>query len=896
MSEPDLEATSPPAPVRDRLLARLGLPEGADPLSAMAPRFNLIFRGFQRRFFSHFGLDDATVDRLRLLEAQGTVIYVMRYSSRLDYFLLNTVLKGAGLRLSAFANGIRFHYYRPLFEWVRIALRRKRAQPRALDRNEAREHVRALARSGESFFLFLRTERFRTWLRGRRGRRQDELDLLEVAIRSVWETDGGRGAGMPTFVVPLAIFWRKGPRSQSRFLNLNYGALTRPSDLAKVTSFLATYRSLAIKTGEPIDLGRFIADHRDEGAARIARKVRRSILIYLYREEKVVEGPTLRSIAQIQEDVLTDTGVQQATAERARRPKSSPERSQIDAEKMFREIAARMNSTLLALVDVVLRPVFRRLFSSIEVTGLDRVAEVGKRHPVVLVPNHRSYFDFLIVSDLLYQNFMLPPHIGARENMAFGPFGFLFRRCGAFFMRASFDDPLYREVFRSYLGHLVREGLTQMFFIEGGRSRTGKSLAPRLGMLTWEVEAFLDSKRRDFLFVPVSMSYERLVEESSMVDELEGAAKTKESVLGLVRARKYLQRRFGSVHFTCDEPISLAAALGENRTRFSRESIARCEAGEAERVRAEKRVFVASLGRQIVERINGAMVANATSVAATVLLGAPHRGLLRGELVLRMQQVVELLRLENVRLTQALVADEGAFEESIAFLRRADLVQAVDDPRGEILYYDESRRRALDIYRNSIAHYLATASCLARSVLAGSSEKELREDVSTWHELLYREFFIPSDEALTTRCDRLLGHFESAGWARREDDVWRATETGAPLLECLAEQSRGVIEAYMACCAALGDESGENVEMDKKGLRKQAEQYFKNAELLGEAARPEAANDTTFSNVLDLLVERRLLVEIRSSGRRSEVRYARGEEWAALGEFRERLAGALASR
>ena len=720
-----------------------------------------------------------------------------------------------------------------------------------------------------------------------------------MAIRSVWDSGDGQ-SGLSTFVVPLALFWRKGPRSPSRFLNLNYGALTRPTDLAKVTSFLATYRSLAIKTGEPIDLARFIADHREEGAARIARKVRRSILIYLYREEKVVEGPTLRSIARIQQDVLTDPGVQQATAERARSPKNSPERSQREAEKMFREIAARMNSTLLAIVDVILRPVFRRLFSSIEVTGLDRVAEVAKQHPIVLVPNHRSYFDFLIAADPLYQNFMMPPHVGARENMAFGPFGFLFRRCGAFFMRSSFDDPLYREIFRSYLGHLVREGLTQMFFIEGGRSRTGKSLAPRLGMLSWEVEAFLDSKRRDCFFVPVSIGYERLVEESSMVDELEGAEKTKESVLGLVRARKYLQRRFGSVHFTCDEPISLAAALGDDRTRFSRAYVERCEAGEAERLRTEKRAFVASLGRRIVERINGAMVANATSVAATVLLGAPQRGLLRSELVLRMQQVVELLRLQNVRLTQALVADEGVFDESIAFLRRADLVQSVDDPRGEILYYEESRRRALDIYRNSIAHYLATASCLARSVLAGSSEKELREDVSTWHELLYREFFIPSDEALTTRCDRLLGHFEQARWARREDDVWQATEAGAPLLRCLAEQSRGVIEAYVACCSALGaleSESGEIVEIDKKGLRKQAEQYFKNAELLGEAARPEAANDTTFSNVLDLLVERRILVENRREGRRSsEVRYARGEEWAALGEFRERLAGALASR
>ena len=180
-------------------------------------------------------------------------------------------------------------------------------------------------------------------------------------MRAVWED------GQPVFVVPLALFWRKGPRTESRFLNLNYGALTRPSDLAKVASFLATYRSLSIKTGEPIDLANFIAVNRADEAGRVARKVRRAILIYLYREEKVVEGPTLRSPARVLETVLSDPGVKEAMVERARGRRGSPERSRREAEKIFREIAARMNSTTLAVFDVILRAVFRRMFSSIQV-------------------------------------------------------------------------------------------------------------------------------------------------------------------------------------------------------------------------------------------------------------------------------------------------------------------------------------------------------------------------------------------------------------------------------------------------------------------------------------------------------------------------------------------------
>jgi glycerol-3-phosphate O-acyltransferase len=242
-------------------------------------------------------------------------------------------------------------------------------------------------------------------------------------------------------------------------------------------------------------------------------------------------------------EVLADSGVRSAMAVRASADGGSPEKAEREVEKDFREIAANMSSTWMALGAWVVGGLAKRLFASIEVHRLAEIAEDAKRHPIVLVPSHRSYFDFLILSWLFYQNYLVPPHIAARDNMAFGPFGYLFRRVGAFYLRKSFDDPLYKEVFRAYVGYLVREGFTQEFFIEGGRSRTGKTMAPRLGMLSWDVDAFLESKRRDLFFVPIAISYERLVEESGMIEELGGAEKSKESVLGLLRARGIRRRR-----------------------------------------------------------------------------------------------------------------------------------------------------------------------------------------------------------------------------------------------------------------------------------------------------------------------------------------------------------------
>jgi len=876
-------AELPEAPGREPAAAAAAAE--SDPLSAMTARFNWLVRWFARRYFRHFGLDDKTVRRLQELESQGSVVYVMRYASRLDYFLFNTLFLREGLRLSSFANGIRFYYFRPLVEAVRAFFGGRAAARGVSEQDRTREVATELAREGGSFFLFLRTARLR--LGGRRQAlvEKAELDLLEEVVGGMWDSD------RPVRVVPLAIFWRKGPRARRRFLNLFYGAATRPSDIAKVTSFLTTYRDLAVKVGDAIDLSSFIASRRSQGQHDVARIVRRSILTFLYREEKAVEGPTLRPLHQVQEIVLSDPKVQQVMRARAEERRVPLTRTRAEAEKMLREIAAHMNSTFLAILNALVGVVTNRLFARVEITGLEKIAEYAKRHPIVLVPSHRSYFDFLLVSITFYANYLIPPHIAARENMAFGPFGFLWRRAGAFFLRKSFDDDLYKEVFRSYVGYLVSEGVTQEFFIEGGRSRTGKTLAPRLGILSWEIEAFLGTARRDLFFVPIAISYERLVEEGSMVDELEGGKKSDESMLGLMRARKFLRRRFGSVFMSFGEPISLGSALGDRRQRFAE--------GTGEDVAAEKRDFIAGLGNQIVERINWAMVPNATAVAACALLGERRRGVFRSELVERMQQVVDLLRLQDARLTPALARDEGTFDESIASLLRMDLIKTSEDARGEILYFDESRRRALDFYRNSIVQFLAAPSFLARQLLTGPVGPSLRVELATWLEIFYTEFFTPRGEVLAAHVDAFLDHFERNGWLEREGGDVRATEKGLGTFRFLAEQTRGVVEAYYCTTGAVEAALAEDAQVDVKELRKAAEAQFERAAILGEVDRREGANPVTFTNALDLMVRRRILapaeVEPGAKGRAGDA-FSRGGAFGDLPALRKRLVAALAAR
>jgi glycerol-3-phosphate O-acyltransferase len=499
------------------------------------------------------------------------------------------------------------------------------------------------------------------------------------------------------------------------------------------------------------------------------------------------------------------------------------------------------------------------------------------------VPSHRSYFDFVLLSWLFYQNHLMPPHIAARENMAFGPFGFVFRRAGAFFLRKSFDDELYRAVFRGYVGYLVREGFTQEFFIEGARSRTGKTLAPRMGMLSWNIEGFIDSGRRDLLFVPVGITYERLVEEGAMVEELEGGAKKDESMLGLMRARKVLSRRFGSVFVNFGEPISLGRALEGRRELFQ---------GEDDAAKLiERRAFTEALGNDIVERINLAMVANATSVAACVVLAEARTGLFRAELAERMNQLVELLKLQDVRLTPALAADAPEYHDSIDFLLRLGLLHAENDPRGEIVYYEEKDARALDVYRNVLFHFLVAPSLMARLLLRGVGSLELRRDLDFWLDLFYREFFAPRAIVHAAQVDAFLDHFERLGALERSEDRLRATEKGRPYLVFLAEQTRSLLEAYYGVFSAL---LGLEAPVPERTLEKETEAQLRRLHRVGEISRTEGWNRVTFKNALELLARRGVLVQ---SGRETrEPAWGRGPAFDELPALRERLAGALLAR
>jgi len=239
-------------------------------------------------------------------------------------------------------------------------------------------------------------------------------------------------------------------------------------------------------------------------------------------------------------------------------------------------------------------------------------------------------------------------------------------------------------------------------------------------------------------------------------------------------------------------------------------------------------------------------------------------------------------------MTPALLADEPDFEESIQFLLRADLIQTSEDPRGEILFYEESRRRALDVYRNVLFHFLAGPSFLSRRLLRGGRVAELREDLAFWLDLFYAEFYVPKATIQNLQLDAFLDYFERIGALERTEEQLVATEKGRSYFHFFAEQTRSVIEAYYAAFTAL---LAAEEELTAKQLETLASQHFERASLLGEVRRREGMHAVTFRNALELL-ERRGVLTTRTPEKGDRL-YGPGPAHEELVGLRERLAGAL---
>lgn len=815
-------------------------------------------------------LDRAEVENLRELAQTGTIVYVVRQRSLLDYLLVNWLMLREGLPLAEFANGVSSGWFAP----VRQALRRVlgRFRPSRKNRVPDREAAARAVEEGRPILVHLRSRGTRLFgdPRTRLAAARPGADLLaEIVGRA-------RRLNHSVHLVPMSLFRGRVIRRQaSRISALAYSVHDAPNDLKKFVTYAFNREDLLLTVGRVVDLEDFVSANRALGQARLARRLTHYLQRELAQEERAVWGPLVVPRENICERVFEGPEVSSEISEIAREKGISERKAWREARGYFWEMAANFNGLAFGIVETLFHQIWKRAFSGVEIRGIDRVADRVKQHAVVLVPCHRSHFDYMVLSYIFRENFLSPPHIAAGINLKFWPMGPFLRGAGAFFIRRSFkDNPLYKLVFHRYFTTLIRFGYTLEFFIEGGRSRTGKVLSPKMGILGGVVRAFLQGARRDLYLVPISIHYGRIAEESAYESELSGATKQKENLGALLGARSVLTQRHGTVYVTFAEPRSLRELLGDRMGRFAD------GAGDPE-IEEEQRRFVQKLGFQILRDVNDVAVVGATSLTSTVLLSSPRGARTRDEFCRFAHMLAELLRWKGVTFTTSLERNlaAGDFAEGIHFLTSGKLVEEVEEGGVRELRVSPEKRKVLDFYKNNSIHFFLLPSLVAHALLRGVPRRDLREEIWWWLDLFRWEFPLPEREEVTAEAGRIVDYLRAHGAGLN------GSGAHVPLVHALVGILENFREGYWITArtaAQIGEEPVSRAKFIQR-LRR----YFDAAMLLGEVVKPEAASDQTFGNAISRLAEVGCL--------ESETRRGEKDVWLSRGPAFDELPG-IASR
>lgn len=837
---------------------------------------NPLMRAVYARFFDAIHVDDSWVRKVREAASRGTLIYIQRNLNLVDFFALDHLTKRYGLPQVQFTNDLGMGILNPLSGGWRAALfPRAGATPS--------DALQAALVGGGSANLFLKRppgvlDVVAGASHGRGLKEGDELIHTLIRLQREWDR--------PILLIPQVFVWSKGPDTRGmRPIDLLLGPREWPSPLRTVGQFLYNYRHVALRAGEPLDLQVFLEEYPDLSDDVCVRRITYAMLRRVERERRSVIGPAEKPPDRVRLEIARSPKLQHVIQELAgERPQ---ERAVLagKALSMLRELQATPETTAIKAMALGLDRVFRRIYAGIEYdrTDLERIRELAKEGTLVLLPSHKSHIDYLILSYVFNEENLQLPLIAAGDNLGFFPLGPLLRRGGAFFIRRSFKgDRLYSSVVDAYVRRLIKDGYPIEVFLEGGRSRNGKLLAPKFGLLTMLVEAALNVPGRPTYFIPVSIGYERVVEASSYERELQGGDKSREDAGGLLRSTDVLRHRYGRINLEFGESLSLPQVRAE--LGLSEEGALSAE---------QRRQVVRRLGNRVMDEINSVTAVTPGALTALALLSHDRRGLAHEELIQRCRCFLTVLREAGARVTSATATSTGslrpeAIREAAAMFVDAELVEAhvpadPDAPAKErrkrprpgslaepIYTVPDAKRLTLDTSKNMIIHFFVErgliAIALRPEVGKPVSRQVVRVRVQRLSRLLKFEFRFHADKSFDEIFEETLaamleaGEVDVAKGDQLQPGAGRLGWTGQDWLRNYARLFRGFLEGYRVTARGLLPlVKGPLSEKDliKKTLATGSRMF-----LAGEIDRREAVSKPVIQNAIISLVDQGYLRRI----------------------------------
>ncbi|WP_299797738.1 glycerol-3-phosphate 1-O-acyltransferase PlsB [uncultured Shewanella sp.] len=537
-------------------------------------------------------------------------------------------------------------------------------------------------------------------------------------------------------LVPVSLYWGRTPGKEDDTMKAAVLERENPTWLRKCLMILFLGRHNFVQFSNAVSL-RYMADEHGTDQ-RIAQKLARVARVHFSRQRKVMTGPVLPKRQALFHALINSETLKRAIQEEAASKKITEVEARAKAMEYLDEIAADYSDSLVRIAERFLTWLWNKLYKGINIKGAEEVRQLHHDgHEIIYVPCHRSHMDYLLLSYILYYQGMVPPHIAAGINLNFWPAGPMFRRGGAFFIRRSFrGNKLYTAVFREYLDQLFTKGYSVEYFTEGGRSRTGRLLAPKTGMLAMTLNSVLRGMERPVTLVPVYLGYDHVMEVATYHKELSGKKKKKESVWQVFGALRKLGN-FGQGYVNFGKPITLHSFLNEQKPDWKEEL-----ANEPEQKPKWLTPMVNNLANRVMTNINDAAAVSSVTLTSLVLLASEQNALERAQLEKQLDLYLKLLKdLPYTSYTSVVEGDGKSLVKQGLELKK---IKLDSDPLGDIISIDDSIAVAMTYYRNNIIHLMVIPSLVASCLTQHEhiSRGEIIDIIKDFYPLLQAELFM----------------------------------------------------------------------------------------------------------------------------------------------------------
>ncbi|MCR1838084.1 glycerol-3-phosphate 1-O-acyltransferase PlsB [Pasteurella caecimuris] len=638
-------------------------------------------------------------------------------------------------------------------------------------------------------------------------------------------------------IVPVSVLWGRSPGHEDKTGLPNLRLL---NGIQKTFAAIWFGRDTFVRFSQAVSLRDMANMHGSD--EKMAQKLARVAKMHFARQRISATGPRLPNREAMFNKLLQSATIQAAIDDEAKSKNISREKAEKEAYKILDEIAADVSHSSLRAADRFLRWLWNKLYSGIDVQNADRVRKLAlEGHEIVYVPCHRSHIDYLLLSYVLYHQGLVPPHIAAGINLNFWPVGRLFRSWGAFFIRRTFKgNRLYSAIFREYLAELFHRGYSVEYFIEGGRSRTGRLLAPKTGMMSMTLQALQHHQTRPISVVPVYVGYEHVLEVDTYAKELRGAEKEKENAGLVLRVIKKL-RNLGQGFVNFGEPITLSNYLNQHFPDWK------------ENHHEEKPQWfnhaVDKISNQVMVNINKAAAVNAMNLVGMALLSSRQRALSREQLVEQLNSYQQML--QHAPYSEDMVIPKDSSETMLEHVLSLDRVGVLveKDNFGEIVRLERTSAVLMTYYRNNIQHAFVLPSLVASIVLHYETiQKDLLLDaVSKIYPFLQGELFLHfNQDELRVQISKIIAEFTRQEVIYSSENLLSINRPKVRILQLWAAGVREILQRYYITVTILQ----KDPKIARATLEKESQLVAQRLSVLHGINAPEFFDKAVFSTFI----------------------------------------------